>query len=69
MPVTADGLRLLGAVALGALTAVLELAFLLLPLPFLGNPNVAAAARPLPHVLSGIDSHSRAARLAAPVRR
>ncbi|MFG2076854.1 sensor histidine kinase [Nonomuraea maritima] len=47
MPAAADGLRLLGAVALGALTAVLELAFLLLSLPFLGNPNVAAAARRL----------------------
>ncbi|MEU6716501.1 histidine kinase [Nonomuraea sp. NPDC046802] len=47
MPVALEGLRLLGAVALGALSAVAELMFLLLALPFLGNPNVSAAARRL----------------------
>ncbi|GAA3262695.1 sensor histidine kinase [Nonomuraea helvata] len=47
MRLAAEGLRLLGAVALGAVTALIELAFLLLTLPSLGNPNVGAAARRL----------------------
>lgn len=47
MRVVAEGSRLLGAVALGAVSALAELAFLLLTLPFLGNPNVGAAARRL----------------------
>ncbi|MFG1709819.1 sensor histidine kinase [Nonomuraea sp. M3C6] len=47
MRLAAEGLRLLGAVTLGAVTALAELAFLLLVLPFPGNPNVGAAARRL----------------------
>ncbi|SDI29086.1 sensor histidine kinase [Nonomuraea jiangxiensis] len=47
MRLAAEGLRLLGAVALGALTALAGLVFLLLVLPFLGNPNVGATARRL----------------------
>ncbi|MEV0235925.1 histidine kinase [Nonomuraea sp. NPDC050786] len=47
MRLAAEGLRLLGAVALGAVTALIELVFLLLTLPFLDNPNVGAAARRL----------------------
>ncbi|MEV4575704.1 histidine kinase [Nonomuraea jabiensis] len=47
MRVAAEGLRLLGAVTLGAVTALAELVFLLLALPLLGNPNVTAAARRL----------------------
>ncbi|MFI7611108.1 sensor histidine kinase [Nonomuraea terrae] len=47
MRVAADGLRLLGTVTLGALTALLDLAFLVLTLPFLGNPNVGVSARRL----------------------
>ncbi|MEV4074819.1 sensor histidine kinase [Nonomuraea fuscirosea] len=50
-----DGLRRAGAaggitvgsVALGALTALAELGFLVLTLPFLGNPNVRTSARRL----------------------
>ncbi|NUW38627.1 sensor histidine kinase [Nonomuraea rhodomycinica] len=40
----AEGARVAGAVALGAVTAPLEAVFLLLALPFLGNPNVSGAA-------------------------
>ncbi|MBF8190110.1 sensor histidine kinase [Nonomuraea sp. K274] len=47
MRVAVEGLRVLGAVTLGAVTAPAELAFVLLTLPFAGNPNVAAAARRL----------------------
>ncbi|MGR6918930.1 sensor histidine kinase [[Actinomadura] parvosata] len=47
MRAAAEGLRVGGAVILGTLTALAELAFLLLTLPFLGNPNVRAAARRL----------------------
>ncbi|UBU18696.1 sensor histidine kinase [Nonomuraea gerenzanensis] len=47
MRAVAEGLRLGGAVLLGAVTALAELAFLLLALPFLGNPNVWAATRRL----------------------
>ncbi|MFI7643207.1 sensor histidine kinase [Nonomuraea sp. NPDC049400] len=47
MRLAAEGLRLLGAVTLGGLTAPAELVFLLLALPFLSNPNVGAAARRL----------------------
>ncbi|MBB5782200.1 sensor histidine kinase [Nonomuraea jabiensis] len=47
MRVAAEGLRLLGAVTLGAVTALAELIFLLLALPLLSNPNVTAAARRL----------------------
>lgn len=42
-----DGVRVLGTVTLGALTALVELVFLLVSLPFLGSPRVAAAARRL----------------------
>ena len=41
MRAAAEGLRVVGAVALGTVTALGELVFLLLTLPFLGNPNVA----------------------------
>ncbi|GAA3090654.1 sensor histidine kinase [Streptosporangium carneum] len=41
------GLRLLGAVILGALTAPLDLAFVLVALPFASRPGVRAAARRL----------------------
>lgn len=44
MPHVADGARIVAAVTLGVVTAVLEAAFLLLSLPFLGNPNVSAGA-------------------------
>ncbi|MFG3437404.1 sensor histidine kinase [Nonomuraea sp. NPDC047897] len=44
MPHVADGARIVAAVTLGTLTALLEAAFLLLALPFLGNPNVSAGA-------------------------
>jgi signal transduction histidine kinase len=47
MRAAAEGLRLGGAVVLGAVTALAELVFLLLTLPFLGNPNVRAATRRL----------------------
>ncbi|MEV0617443.1 histidine kinase [Nonomuraea sp. NPDC050404] len=47
MRTAAEGLRLAGAVALGALTALVDLVYLLLTLPFLGNPNVRASARRL----------------------
>src|ERR1700754_2639779 len=47
MRLAAEGLRVLGAVTLGALSALAELAFLLLTLPVLGNPNVGGAARRL----------------------
>ncbi|MCF6472693.1 sensor histidine kinase [Nonomuraea sp. MG754425] len=47
MRAAADGLRLGGAVALGVVTALGELVFLVLALPFLGDPNVRAAARRL----------------------
>ncbi|MGW0809923.1 sensor histidine kinase [Nonomuraea sp. NPDC002799] len=47
MRAAAEGLRLLGAVALGALSAVAELAFLLAVLPLPAHPNVTAAARRL----------------------
>ncbi|TYB62315.1 sensor histidine kinase [Nonomuraea sp. PA05] len=47
MRAVAEGLRLGGAVLLGAVTALAELAFLVITLPFLGNPNVWAAARRL----------------------
>ncbi|WP_052423216.1 sensor histidine kinase [Nonomuraea candida] len=47
MRAAAEGLRVAGAVALGGVTALAELVFLLLTLPFLGNPNVRAAARRL----------------------
>ncbi|MDR8411424.1 histidine kinase [Nonomuraea sp. 3-1Str] len=40
----AEGARVVGAVVLGAVTAPLEAVFLLLALPFLGNPNVSGAA-------------------------
>ncbi|MBB6347445.1 signal transduction histidine kinase [Nonomuraea muscovyensis] len=40
----ADGARVGAAVTLGTVTALLEAAYLLLALPFLGNPNVAAGA-------------------------
>lgn len=43
----ADGARLVGAVALGAVTAPLEAVFLLVAAPFLGRPNVQGAARRL----------------------
>lgn len=43
----AEGLRLLGAVVLGTLTALLGLVFLLLTLPFAGHPAVRGAARRL----------------------
>ncbi|GAA3658791.1 sensor histidine kinase [Nonomuraea antimicrobica] len=51
MGVAAEGARLVGAAVgtavLGAVTALAELVFLVLTLPFLGNPNVGAAARRL----------------------
>ncbi|TDE58895.1 sensor histidine kinase [Nonomuraea mesophila] len=47
MRLAAEGLRLLGAVTLGALTALCELVFLLATLPFQANPNVVASARRL----------------------
>ncbi|TDD08418.1 sensor histidine kinase [Nonomuraea deserti] len=47
MRLAGEGLRLLGAVTLGALTALCGLVFLLAALPFLANPNVVAAARRL----------------------
>ncbi|MER6008560.1 histidine kinase [Nonomuraea angiospora] len=47
MRVAVEGLRLLGAVTLGAVTALAQLVFLLPALPLLGNPNVTAAARRL----------------------
>ncbi|MGN9844920.1 sensor histidine kinase [Nonomuraea sp. H19] len=47
MRLAVEGLRQLAAVTLGAVTAPAGLAFLLSALPFLGNPNVAAAARRL----------------------
>ncbi|MEV0387804.1 histidine kinase [Nonomuraea sp. NPDC050643] len=47
MRTAAEGLRLVVSVTLGALTALVELAFLLLSLPFLGNPNTGGAARKL----------------------
>ncbi|MFB4278247.1 sensor histidine kinase [Nonomuraea sp. MTCD27] len=50
MRAAVEGLRVVGAVALGAVTALGELAFLLLTLPFLGNPNVAEAARRLARI-------------------
>ncbi|MEU4233626.1 histidine kinase [Nonomuraea sp. NPDC026600] len=43
----AEGLRLLVAVSLGAATALADLAFLLVALPFLGYPNTRAMARRL----------------------
>ncbi|MEO3795443.1 histidine kinase [Nonomuraea sp. B10E15] len=47
MRLAAEGLRLLGAVTLGAMTALCGLVFLLVALPFLANPNVVAASRRL----------------------
>ncbi|SEH01401.1 Signal transduction histidine kinase [Nonomuraea solani] len=47
MRTAADGLRLMVSVVFGALTALIELVFLLLTLPFLGNPNTGATARRL----------------------
>ncbi|TMR91152.1 sensor histidine kinase, partial [Nonomuraea basaltis] len=47
MRLAVEGLRQLGAVAAGAVTAPAELAFVLLTLPFPGHPNAAAAARGL----------------------
>jgi signal transduction histidine kinase len=47
MRIVADGLRLLAAVSLGAATALAEVAFLLLAVPFLGNPNARGVARRL----------------------
>ncbi|NUP78719.1 MAG: hypothetical protein HOV96_14360, partial [Nonomuraea sp.] len=44
MRVAAEGLRVLGAVTLGALTALAGLVFVLVTLPFLGRPGVRAAA-------------------------
>ncbi|MFI9591363.1 sensor histidine kinase [Nonomuraea sp. NPDC052265] len=44
MRTTAEGLKVLGAVALGGLTALAGMAFLLLTLPFLGRPRVRATA-------------------------
>ncbi|MER5649763.1 histidine kinase [Streptosporangium sp. NPDC002524] len=43
----AEGLRLLSAVVLGAATALLDVVFLLLTLPFAGRPAVRGAARRL----------------------
>ncbi|MGJ6965373.1 sensor histidine kinase [Streptosporangium sp. G11] len=43
----AEGLRLLGAVFLGTVTALLDVVFLLLTLPFAGRPAVRGAARRL----------------------
>ncbi|MCK2219428.1 histidine kinase [Actinomadura sp. ATCC 31491] len=47
MRLAAEGLRLLGAVTLGALTALAELVFVLLALPVSGNRRAGAAARRL----------------------
>ncbi|MFG1946311.1 sensor histidine kinase [Nonomuraea sp. NPDC048826] len=47
MRFAAEGGRVLGAVVLGALTALVELVFLLVSLPFLGRGRVAGAARRL----------------------
>ncbi|WP_031158005.1 sensor histidine kinase [Streptosporangium roseum] len=47
MRLAAEGLRLLGAVTLGTVTALLDLIFLLPALPFAGRPAVRAAARRL----------------------
>ncbi|MEU7838053.1 histidine kinase [Nonomuraea sp. NPDC049129] len=43
----AEGLRLLAAVSLGAATALVDVVFLVVALPFLGTPNTRAAARRL----------------------
>ncbi|WP_061293725.1 sensor histidine kinase [Herbidospora cretacea] len=47
MRLAGEGLRLLGAVVLGTVTALLGLVFLLGALPFAGRPGVRAAARRL----------------------
>ncbi|MFF4193528.1 sensor histidine kinase [Nonomuraea sp. NPDC001831] len=47
MRTAAEGLRVLGAVVLGGLTAVAGALFLLLTLPFLGRPRVRATAAAL----------------------
>ncbi|GAA5062434.1 hypothetical protein GCM10023259_051480 [Thermocatellispora tengchongensis] len=47
MRLAAHGLRLLGAVALGTVTALLGLVFVLATLPFAGRPGVREAARRL----------------------
>ncbi|MFF3669485.1 sensor histidine kinase [Microtetraspora malaysiensis] len=47
MRVAARGLRLLGAVVLGTVTALLDLVFVLVTLPFAGRPGVREAARRL----------------------
>ncbi|MGI5290855.1 sensor histidine kinase [Nonomuraea polychroma] len=47
MRLVVEGLRQLGAVTLGAVTALAGLAFVLPALPFAGRPNVGAAARSL----------------------
>ncbi|MFI7703148.1 sensor histidine kinase [Nonomuraea sp. NPDC049480] len=47
MRLAARGLRLLGAVVLGTVTALLDLAFVLVALPFAGRSGVQAAARRL----------------------
>ncbi|GAA3619286.1 sensor histidine kinase [Nonomuraea rosea] len=44
MRIAAEGLRLTSAVTAAAVTALVSLVFLVLALPFLGNPNVGAAA-------------------------
>ncbi|MET8862953.1 histidine kinase [Nonomuraea sp. NPDC004580] len=53
MRVVAEGLRVAAAVTAGAVTALVELVFLVLTLPFLGHPNVLASARRLARLEAG----------------